>query len=166
MIYETKTKGKIYNAFNDNLIFEGEFLNNKKYGKGKEYYDNADKTIKFEGEYKNGKKNGKGKEYNYNGDLTYEGIYFDNKKNGKGTEYYVGGEIKCIYEYKIEKIWNMKEYSKNNNYKIINEINEGKGIINGYNSKGEIITQIEITNGEINGKKRQYYDNGKLKSEG
>ena len=32
IIYETKEKIKIYNAFNDRLIFEGEYFN----GKGKE----------------------------------------------------------------------------------------------------------------------------------
>ena len=34
------------------LIFEGEYLNNKRHGKGKEYYDNGNQ--KFEGEYLNG----------------------------------------------------------------------------------------------------------------
>ena len=45
------------------LIFEGEYINGERNGKGKEYYDN-DKFI-FEGKYINGKRNGKGKEYNY-----------------------------------------------------------------------------------------------------
>ena len=34
------------------LISEGEYLNGKRNGKGKEYYDNGD--LKFEGEYLNG----------------------------------------------------------------------------------------------------------------
>ena len=38
-----------YNYYNEKLIFEGEYLNGKRNGKGKEYYDN-DKLI-FEGEY-------------------------------------------------------------------------------------------------------------------
>ena len=42
-----------------NLYFEGEFLNDKINGKGKEYYSNG--NLKFEGEYINGKKwKGKG----------------------------------------------------------------------------------------------------------
>ena len=45
------------------LIFEGEYLNGKREGKGKEF--NKDNKLIFEGEYKNGKRNGKGKEYNY-----------------------------------------------------------------------------------------------------
>ena len=34
------------------LIFEGEYLNGKKHGKGKEYYYNG--KLKFEGEFLNG----------------------------------------------------------------------------------------------------------------
>jgi len=40
--------------YNDKLIFEGEYLNGQRNGKGKEYYENE--TLKFEGEYFNGKK--------------------------------------------------------------------------------------------------------------
>ena len=45
---------------NNRLIFEDEYLNGKRHGKGKEYDNNK---IIFEGEYLNGKKHGKGKEY-------------------------------------------------------------------------------------------------------
>ena len=45
-----------------NLIFEGEYLNGERHGKGKDYFSNG--QLKFEGEYLNGKRSGKGKEYN------------------------------------------------------------------------------------------------------
>ena len=54
IIYEGKRKGKIFNAFNDNLIYEGEILNGKKNGRGNEYDENGN-TI-YDGEYLNGKK--------------------------------------------------------------------------------------------------------------
>ena len=38
----------------------------------------------FEGEYLNGKRNGIGKEYYKNGKLKYEGEYLDGERNGKG----------------------------------------------------------------------------------
>ena len=39
---------------------------------------------KFEGEYLNGKRNGKGKEYDYEGKLKFEGEYlYSHKLNGK-----------------------------------------------------------------------------------
>ena len=53
----------------------------KKIEKGKEY--EADGILKFEGEYLNGKRNGKGKEYE-NGILKFEGKYVLGKLNGKG----------------------------------------------------------------------------------
>ena len=61
--------------FYGKLIFEGEYINGEKNGKGKEY-ENFDKYIhcqmKFEGEYLNGIKI-KGKEYDDNNHLLFEG---------------------------------------------------------------------------------------------
>ena len=48
----------------------------KRNGKGKEFLDTK---LLFEGEYFNGVKNGKGKEYNIDGDLIFEGEYLDGK---------------------------------------------------------------------------------------
>ena len=66
IIYESNNIGKEYNSDNDLLIYEGEYLNGKRNGKGKEY--DRDGYLKFEGEYLNGKRNGKGKEY-YDGEF-------------------------------------------------------------------------------------------------
>ena len=52
----------------------------KRNGKVKEYYYNG--KLIFEGEYLNGKRNGKGKEY-YNGKLIFEGEYLNGKKMEK-----------------------------------------------------------------------------------
>ena len=52
------------------LVYQGQFLNGKRNGPGKEYYNNG-KIIKFEGEYLNDKEwNGKG--YNNKGETEYE----------------------------------------------------------------------------------------------
>ena len=59
IIYEQKGRGKEYDGYNDILLFEGEYLNGKRNGKGKEYYE--DGNLNFEGEYLNGE----GKEYNF-----------------------------------------------------------------------------------------------------
>ena len=66
IIKEIKETGfrKIINS-KDNLIFEGEYLNGKLNGKGKEYSNSYSNNLLFEGEYLNGKRHGKGKEYNY-----------------------------------------------------------------------------------------------------
>ena len=75
IIYETKENGKEYSSYNDELTFEGEYLNGKRNGKGKEY---EFKQLVFEGEYLNGKRNGKGKEYDFH-KLKFEGEYLNGK---------------------------------------------------------------------------------------
>ena len=67
----------------------------------KEYSINSDKLI-FEGEYLNGKRNGKGKEYYRNGKLLFEGEYLNGKRNGKGKEYYDSGKVVFEGEYLIK----------------------------------------------------------------
>ena len=64
--------GKGYDGSN-NSVYE---LKNGK-GRVKEY--NFGKLI-FEGEYLNGKKNGKGKEYDFMGNLIFEGEYLNGNK--------------------------------------------------------------------------------------
>ena len=66
-------------------VFEGEHLNRKRNGKGKE--NNNKGYLIFEGEYLNGKRNGKGKEYENKGYLIFEGEYLNRKRNEKGKEY-------------------------------------------------------------------------------
>ena len=98
------------------MIFEGEYLNGKKNGKGIEYYDKGE--LKFEGEYLNGKKwNGKGynmkknivyelrdgkglfKKYNSKGKFEFEGEYVNGEINGIGKEYYNKNKIEFEGEY-------------------------------------------------------------------
>ena len=88
IIYELKNGNgfiKEYNYINEELLFEGEFIDGEKNGKGKEYKYSS--FLIFEGEYKNDKRNGKGKEYSDDGKLIFEGEYLNGKRNGKGKEY-------------------------------------------------------------------------------
>ena len=115
--YETKTKGKEYNSYNDKLLFEGEYLNEKKNGKGKEYYYNGE--LIFEGEYKNGNRNGKGREYNINGKLKFEGEFLNGERNGKGKEYNFFGKLYFEGEYLNGEINGKgKEYYDNGKLKF------------------------------------------------
>ena len=77
---EKKWNGKGYNA-DGNIEFE---IKNG-VGRIKEYYNGE---LIFEGDYLNGERNGKGKEYNYDGELIFEGVYLNGEKNGKGKEYF------------------------------------------------------------------------------
>ena len=74
------------------MIYDGEYLNGKKNGEGKEYDDGK---LQFEGEYLYDYRL-KGREY-INERLEYEGEYLFNKKyNGKGYD----EDCNIIYELK------------------------------------------------------------------
>ena len=102
--------GKEYSLEEDILIFEGEYLNGKKNGHGKEFYLNGD--IKFEGDYLNGRRNGKGKEFDYENKLKFEGNYSQGLRHGFGKTY---DDNKIIFEgdFSIGKKWNGKFYILN-----------------------------------------------------
>ena len=91
LIRENNENGKVYELDTNKLIFEGEYKDGKKNGKGKEFYE--DEHLKFEGEYLNGKKI-EGKGYDYNGNLVLK-----LEKNGKGKEYYKDKKKKFEGEY-------------------------------------------------------------------
>ena len=79
--------------YNNNLIFEGEYLKGEK-GNGiiKEYYNNK---LKFEGEYINGIK--KGRQFDEYGNLIFEGEYLNNQEwNGKIKE--IDYDNKLLFE--------------------------------------------------------------------
>ena len=92
--------GRIYDIINNDLIFEGEYFNKKKNGKGKEYKDYILLSkLAFEGEFKDGKRNGNGKEYNllFPGKLLeYDGEYKNDLRNGYGKIY--DGNQNLIFE--------------------------------------------------------------------
>ena len=135
-------KGKEYNIFNDELVFEGEYLNRKKKGIGKEYKSGY---LIYEGEYSNGKKNGKGKKY-YDNKLVFEGEYLNGKK------------------------WNGKGYDDNGNIKY--ELKDGKGFVKELNEVGGldflagVVFEGEYLNGERNGKGTEYGLYGSISFEG
>ena len=131
--------GKVreYDYFNYCLKYEGEYLNKKRFGKGKEYsYD----YIIFEGEFLKGKRNGRGKEYIDN-NLIFEGIYLNGKK------------------------WTGKGYDSKNNF--IYELKDGKGIIKEFdNFDNSLQFEGEYLNGEKNGKGKEYDYEGNIIFEG
>ena len=137
------------------LKFEGEYLNGKRNGKGKEYYGSGD--LLFEGEYLDGKrwngqgydkhgkkqyeiKEGKGyvKEYNdFNGNLDFEGEYKNGERNGRGKEYSGGSE-----------------YPPNFEGEYLNGKRNGKG--EEYYDNGYLLFKGEYLNGQRNGKGEEY----------
>ena len=108
IIYGINGEVKEYKINTNKLLFEGEYLNKKRNGKGKEYLENGE--LIYEGEYLNGKKNGKGKEYYFNGQFIHEGEFLNGERNGQGKDYY-NNELIFEGEYlKGEKNGKGKEY--------------------------------------------------------
>ena len=66
---------------NGNIIYEGDFVNNKPEGNGKDIYQNGDYYI---GQFKNGLRNGIGTMYYSNGNIMYEGDLVNDKFEGNG----------------------------------------------------------------------------------
>ena len=145
IIYEKDWIGKEFSGKDDKLLYEGEYLNGERNGRGKEYY--SDGILKFEGEYANGKRNGKGKEYNNsNGKLEFEGEYLNGKRNGKGKEYY-NDNGKLMFE-----------------GQYLNGKRNGKG--KEYYDNGELRFEGEYLYDERNGKGKEYDWGGNLIFEG
>ena len=87
----------------DKLVYEGEYVNGDRIGKGVVYYYNKKGALdsSFEVEYLNGKRLGgkvKGKEYFF-GRLIFEGEYLNRKKHGKIIHYKKRGKKIYFEEY-------------------------------------------------------------------
>ena len=89
--YELKDGNGYMRDYDDEeSVYEGEYLNGERNGKGREFKKYGSSLIVFYGEFSNGKKNGKGKEYiqsleySSDGKLIFEGEYLNGKRwNGK-----------------------------------------------------------------------------------
>ena len=87
-------KGKKYSPINGCVIFEGELLEDEKYGVGKAYYD-KNGQLKYEGSYENGQKSGYGTLYHLNGNLKYVGCFKENHFHGIGEKFDFSGKLIC-----------------------------------------------------------------------
>ena len=170
-INNNKIKGKEFHI-NGNIKFDGEFLNGLRWN-GKIYNDKSE----FEGEYINGKKFIKGKEYAdyfdnsyYNREITnfkeynYEDRFLFSVEKGRVKEYYKNGNIKFEGEYLYGRRLNGTMY--NYEGKIEFEFKYGKGEGKEYDEDGNIIYNGQYLYGEKNGKGREYSYSGDLIYEG
>ena len=160
--YQSNGKVKIYHGFNLKLNYDGEYLNGKRHGKGKEYsYGN----LIYEGEFLIGKRNGTGKEYFYSSSPIFEGEYLNGKRHGKGKEYRnYPTQLKFEGDFLNGIKWKGKGYNYNGEviYELNNQIN-GKFVE--YNYDNELLFDGELLNNKKNGKGKEYF-RGKLIFEG
>ena len=159
-------KGLKYIHGNDH-IYKGDFLNGLRHGFGKDYRNN----MRYEGEFLNDKKCGKGQIMFSSGD-EYKGEFKDNKFNGYGRykwkngEEYIGYYLNGKFNGEGLHKWGINEYYKG---EFINGIRQGKGEI-GFSGGKKII--INFNKGKPHGigiyfdeKGNQYnieFDNGQI----
>ena len=166
--YKLKNGTKKEYDENNQLIYEGEYLDQYRHGRGKEY--RHDELI-FDGYYLNDKRwNGIGKEYDSKNNLIFDGEYVNGKKKGKYKEYNDKGELifegECLYDFKYKG----KEYDKGKliyeGEYLYNKIWKGKVKEYYYYFYGlDILFEGELLNGIENRIGKEYY-NGKLIFEG
>ncbi len=152
-------KGKLFDK-NNNLIYEGDWIKDKKEGIGKQIINEQYYCVS---EFKNGFSNGKIEFYNKSGLMVFKGNLDHNKERCfgkillKNNYYYEGDFINS------KRTGNGKIYNKDNillyEGVFINGKIEGKGRFNysqGYYYIGE------WKNGQRNGLGKLYYNNGEL----
>ena len=145
-IAEKNGGGKEYLKDTNIIIFEGNYLNGKRYGPGKEYYSNG--KIKFEGEYLNGNIiNGFG--------FDIYGHKFIISEERKVKEYYDNGKLKFECEYYKGRKWNGIFYNSKGEKDF--EIKYGRGIVKEYDLCSYLSFKGEYINGERNGKGKEFF---------
>ena len=84
--------GKYEVEFSHGSIYQGDWKDNKKHGKGKFISNNGTKTLVYEGEWEHGNIHGKGK-MKYHNNSVYEGEWKHGKIHGKGKYTYADGDV-------------------------------------------------------------------------
>ena len=140
-------------------IYSGKYTIFKTNNKITREYNEINNKLIFEGEYLNGERNGKGREYDLD-ILAFQGEYINGQKNGRGIEFYDDGTIKFEGYYLNGKRWNGNIYDKISY--TVSQIKEGKGNIKEYDNDNNLIFEGEYFDGLRNGKGKEYNKNRKL----
>lgn len=77
-------------------MYQGEFENGKKHGKG--VYNYIKNDVRYEGEYKDGLKNGHGTVYNHDNTMAYSGNFERDLPNGEGYVFDNGKKIFALFK--------------------------------------------------------------------
>lgn len=175
---EAHGKGRYYDE-DGNIIYEGEFKNNKYEGNGRWYIVKSKNgktrsVLSYEGEFKEDKYEGKGCTYWTSGErigkACYKGEFHNGDYNGKGTIYYEDGttykggfaeDQKCGY--------GEESFIGEDDEDIFCKGTFIAGKLNGYAEMyvdGNIRYKGEFVNGEKEGYGKLYYDNEYLEYEG
>ena len=131
-----KRHGEGNQRLRDNIVFKGNFVDDKKHGKGEYYYNKQEQ--KYQGTWVNDKKVGIGKIIYKNGDYVEKDWDKDNNNNDV-VYYFISGEV-------YKGSW-------------INSKRNGYGVL--YNKDKKVSYEGEWLDDKPNGKGVYIYDNGK-----
>ena len=156
--------------FNDIKEYEGELSeDNKKNGKGIEFYKNGNK--RYEGMFINGKHSGEGIEYFENGNIKYKGEYDNNGEySGYGIEYEENKKEQIIYK---GNFLGGKYHGKGKLFRYGKIVYEGDFVENRlegegkeFDKNGDVVYIGEFRNNSYNGKGTKFNLRDKTKIEG
>ena len=164
-LYVNETKARWKQTYVNGDWYEGDWVNDKRHGKGNRFYENG--NLKYEGDWVNDRSEGKGKEYYENGGLEYEGDWMSDNREGKGKQYYKNGDWYDGDWVNDKREGKGKYYYENSKLKYegnwISDNREGEGKF--YYENGDYY-EGDFKKGNKEGKGKYYYANGELKYEG
>lgn len=80
---------RFYDLTSSKLSYEGGFVDGKKSGCGKKFYDSG--NVLYDGNWLNDNMSGEGTLYHENGNIKYNGHFQKGKKNGHGKSFFANG---------------------------------------------------------------------------
>lgn len=154
---------------NKEIKAQGSYLNNKKEGVWRSYYDGG--ILETLAEYHEGRKTGISIQLNFNGQIQLEENYKNDILDGKRKLYHESNQGKLMYseEYKNGKLNGTKIYYYENGLKMEeSQWKEGKkdGLSKWYYQNGNVSIEYTYTMDIFSGPSKTYYGNGNVKAEG
>lgn len=156
---------KVYNKIkklpgyeDDQLVEEGSYVDNKKEGVWKTYYNNG--KLKSEITYKNNIANGFARFYYKNGNVSEEGNWVNNKWDGKYKYYYENGQISYDWNFVNGKREGVQKYYHENgqiNYEGEWAGGMESGMLKEWNENGQLVAEKFFNKGKIDTTVSKYY---------
>lgn len=150
----------VFNPSKTQIIEEGKYLNNKKEGIWKKYYENG--KVKHELTYKANKPDGYAKFYYETGIVSEEGLWRNNKWVGEYKFFFENGNLSYEWNYNDQgkRSGQQKYYHSNGKLMIEGDWQEGKesGIIKEYDNTGKLIAEKNFSNGQLDASSVKNYE--------
>ena len=159
---------KEYHIESGRIFSEGNYVDNKKQGVFKYYFDDDSGNLHSEITFKDDVENGLQKYYWENGKIRREGNVIDGKEDGIWKIYDENGELKGSTDGENFKI-KYKDNHENGKIRYEGDLNkkgEKIGLHKEWFKNGRLNFEQNYQNGKLNGLYKSWYENGQIKYEG